>query len=354
MNDPKLIFSQRLAQARKMRGLSLRQLADKLDGVVSYNALHKYEQAQMMPDSEVLIALAEALGQEVDFFFREPSLELKELRFRKASRLGAKEEQAIREQAVDYFERHGEIQEILGVSAKFENPLAGVMIHNGEDVEEAAGRLRNAWRLGDDPLPNVREMLETKGISVFEAEAPNRFDGFAGRADGHPVIVLAKWLRSDLSRKRFTALHEVGHLLLKFPGELPEPEHEPACHRFAGAMLIPQRVFISEFGGHRQRVSLNELINLKARYGMSIAAIMRRALTLGLITPALYKRFCIMSRKKGWHKQEPGDYAGRESSTRFEQLVVRAASENLITESKGAALLNEPLVSFRQRLAGVE
>lgn len=353
MNNPKLTFAQRLIQARKMRGLSLRALAEKLEGQVSHNALHKYEQGQMMPDSEVLMAVADALEQEVDFFFREPSLELKELQFRKASRLGAKEEASIRERAVDFFERHREIEELLGIASQFENPLANRAIRNGEDVEEAAEQLRESWRLGEDPLPNVREMLEGKGIMVFEVDAPESFNGFAGRADGHPVIVLARWLEENLPRKRFTALHEVGHLLLKLPEKLPVKEQEAFCHHFAGAMLIPRRVFITEFGGHRQRVSLEELANVKARYGMSIAAIMRRALNLELITPALYERFCIVSRKEGWHKKEPGEYAGRESSSRFEQLVVRAASEAVISESKGASLLNEPFVDFRERLVGV-
>jgi Zn-dependent peptidase ImmA (M78 family)/DNA-binding XRE family transcriptional regulator len=354
MNDPKLTFAQRLTQARKMRGLSLRALAAKLEGRVSHNALHKYEQGQMMPDSEVLIAVADALDQEVDFFFREPSLKLREMQFRKASRLGAKDEASIRERAVDYFERHREIEELLGIAGEFENPLASRAVRNGEDVEEAAEQLREAWRLGEDPLPNVREMLEGKGIMIFEVDAPESFDGFAGRADGHPVIVLAHWLNRDLARKRFTALHEAGHLLLKLPEEMPTKEQEAICHRFAGAMLIPRRVFITEFGGHRQHVSLAELANVKARYGMSIAAIMRRSLNLELITPALYERFCITSRKEGWHRKEPGEYGGRESSTRFEQLVVRAASEAVISESKGASLLNEPFVNFRERLVGVE
>lgn len=354
MNDPKQTFAQRLTQARKMRGLSLRALAEKLEGRVSHNALHKYELGRMMPDSTVLIAVADALNQDVDFFFREPTLELQGLQFRKASRLGAKEEEAIRERAVDYFERHREIEELLGIASQFKNPLANLAIHSGEDVEEAAGKLREAWRLGEDPLPNVREMLESKGIMMFEVDAPESFNGFAGHADGHPAIVLAKWLDRDLPRKRFTALHEVGHLLLKLPEKLALKEQETLCHRFAGAMLMPQRVFIAEFGGHRQHVSIAELASLKERYGMSIAAIMHRASDLELITPALHKRFCIISRQKGWHKNEPGAYAGRESSARFEQLVVRAASEAVISESKGAALLNEPFVDFRERLAGVE
>jgi Zn-dependent peptidase ImmA (M78 family)/DNA-binding XRE family transcriptional regulator len=354
MNDPKQTFAQRLSQARKMRGLSLRALAEKLEGRISHNALHKYELGRMMPDSAVLMAVADVLNQDVDFFFREPTLELEGLQFRKVSRLGAKEEEAIRERAVDFFERHREIEELLGIASQFKNPLANLAIRSGADVEEAALKLREDWRLGEDPLPNVHEMLESKGIMMFEVDAPESFNGCAGHADGHPAIVLAQWLDRDLPRKRFTALHEVGHLLLKLPDRLPLKEQEAICHRFAGAMLMPQRVFIAEFGGHRQHVSLTELASLKARYGMSIAAIMHRALDLELITPAMFKRFCILSRQKGWRKKEPGEYAGRESSARFEQLVVRAAAEAVISESKGAALLNEPFVDFRERLAGVE
>ena len=353
MNDPKLTFAQRLIQARKMRGLSLRALAEKMEGRVSYNALHKYEQGLMMPDSEVLTSIADALDQDLDFFFREPAVELKEVRFRKISRLGAKQEQAIREQATDYFERYREIDRIVGMPVGFQNPLTNFRIKKPEDVETAADKVRANWNLGEDPLPNVREMLESKGVFIFETEAPESFDGFSGHADGQPMIVLGKWLNNDLPRKRFTELHEIGHVLLDFDRSFSEKDQERLCHRFAGAMLMPKNVFVQEFGGVRKRVSIAELVDLKERYGISIAAIMHRAFDLGLITAALYERFCISYKKHRWHKGEPGQYTGREISSRFEQLVLRAASEGIVSQTKGAALLNEPLVDFRERLVGI-
>lgn len=353
MHDPKLTFAQRLIQARKMRGLSLRALAEKMEGRVSYNALHKYEQGLMMPDSEVLTAIADALDQDLDFFFREQAVELKEVRFRKTSRLGAKEEQVIREQAADYFERCREIDQIVGLPVRFQNPLAGFKIKKADDVEIAADQVRAKWNLGEDPLPNVREMLEAKGVLIFEVETPDSFNGFAGHADGQPMIVLGKWLNNDLPRKRFTELHEIGHVLLDFDRVFSEKDQERLCHRFAGALLIPHKVFVQEFGGARERISLAELVDLKERYGMSIAAIMHRAFDLSLISAALYERFCINYKKQRMHKGEPGQYAGREGSSRFEQLVLRAASEGLVSQTKGAALLNEPLVDFRERLVGI-
>ena len=71
MDDVHSTFGERLQLARKMAGLSYQGLADKLQGLVTKQALHKYEQDTMMPDSEKLIALANALDVTVNFFFRQ-------------------------------------------------------------------------------------------------------------------------------------------------------------------------------------------------------------------------------------------------------------------------------------------
>jgi Zn-dependent peptidase ImmA (M78 family) len=86
---------------------------------------------------------------------------------------------------------------------------------------------------------------------------------------------------------------------------------------------------------------------------MSTAAIMHRAFDLGLIDSANYKRFCIVRRKENWDIKEPGEYSGIENSSRFEQLVCRAAAEEVISLSKGAAMLNESIIDFREKLSEV-
>jgi Zn-dependent peptidase ImmA (M78 family) len=349
--DPKEIFGHRLAQARKMRGMSLRALAEATGGKITYNALHRYELGQMMPSDEVLIAVADALDQSLDFFFRPATVKLQEVNFRKTTKVGAKTVEAIREQSADFFERYREIESILGLPGAFRDPLGSLRMHKPEEAEIAAEKVRGAWNLGLDPLPNVIEMLETNGIKVFEVDAPGHFDGFSGWADGHPVIVLAKWLNSDPPRKRFTALHEAAHILIHPHIDSRGKETEPYCNRFAGAMLIPQKIFKADWGGYRKHVSLTELVDLKRRYGMSIAAIMHRAVDLKLLDGSMYKRFCIVRRKEKWDVKEPGDYPGIEKSSRFDQLVFRAAAEEAISLSKGAALLNESIIDFREKLS---
>lgn len=342
----KQIFAQRLTQARKMRGWSLRELEAQLKGAVTHAALHKYEQGQMLPGSDVLVPLASALKQSADFFFRAPTVSLSQIEFRKRTALGVRQEEGLRENAADFFERYLEVEHLLGVDAAFQNPLKGCVIRKLEDIEAAALKLRGAWDLGLDALSNIVEMLENHRVKVYELEADDAFDGFSGWAGPIPVVVLNK--KFPLVRKRLTALHELAHLLLNFPkGQFEHKQLEKCCHVFAGAMLMPEEIFRARFGGKRSSVTLNELLDIKADYGISFGAIMARAHQLGLITQAVYKSFCIEVRRRGWHKNEPGDYVGIEHSNRFEQLVYRAVSTDVVSMTKAANLAGKPLAAFR-------
>jgi Zn-dependent peptidase ImmA (M78 family) len=137
------------------------------------------------------------------------------------------------------------------------------------------------------------------------------------------------------------------------PPGIEHKSEEKFCHRFAGAMLIPESVFKSEFGGVRRQLGLGELIDIKARYGMSLAAIVQRALHLKLIGEDQYREFQRRRSVGGWRKDEPGRFVGRESSSRFEQLVLRAAAEEIISGSKAAALLKRRLSDVRAVLTEV-
>ena len=151
-----------------------------------------------------------------------------------------------------------------------------------------------------------------------------------------------------LEYRRF--VHELAHLILPLAPNLPLREKERAISRFAGAFLLPKRPFEEMFGKNRQTISLGELIQIKAYFGASIMAIMKRAEQLGLISSAVYRRFCMFVSQQQWRTHgEPGDaeYKGDESHSRFQQLVFRAVAEGVITSSRGAALLRIGLDQFR-------
>lgn len=351
------VFARRLQQARTMRCLSLRGLESAIGGTVSHNALAKYERGDMLPGSDVLIALSDALLQPVDFFFRPFKVEVSQVRFRKKARLGVARQKAVRELAVDYVERYREAEELVGDVRTFERPLSNRAISTPEEAERAAAELREVWKLGHDPLPNVFELMESKGIKVLEVPDDDRdFDGLSADTEAGPVVVIASHLNTNLPRKRMTEVHELGHVVVPVDAKVDEKTEEKLMGVFAGAFLLPADSFTEAFGRNRHRFAVAELVEIKARFGVSIMAIMRRALSLGLIGDPTYKSFCVITSQWGWRsKGEPGDerYLGCESDGRFRQLVRRAVAEEVISLSKGAALLGEPLSRVRHDLEQV-
>ena len=187
-------------------------------------------------------------------------------------------------------------------------------------------------------LINILRMLENNHIKVIELDEDSRFDGLSGWAnDSIPFLLINK--NFTVERKRFTTLHELGHLLLNFPNNISKKNRENLCHVFAGSMLIPNNVFV-------EKLKSMELIKIKEKYGISIQAIFARAKTLGEIDNNRYVEFRKLISKN--RKEEGlGKYQGIESSDRFKQLVYEATSEGLISMSKASYYLNEKLSEFR-------
>lgn len=288
---------------------------------------------------------------DLELFFRPFTVEIGNIEFRKKSRLGKKKAEAIRQEVTDRVEKYIEIEQLLGVEAEFGNPLEEMLIEKAEDVERAVEKLLADWELGFNALPNVIDMLEAQEIKVIEVDAPDGFDGFSGWADGKiPVIVISS--NYTVERKRLTALHELGHLLLTFSPDVSQKEIERYCFQFAGAMLIPERTFTKELGKHRSHFSISELVAVKENYGISIQAIMARAKSLGVITAARYVAF-----RKRINKNRVEDglgaYSGQERSSRFKKLVHHAAAEEIISLSKAASLSNLKLAEFRKEFVAL-
>lgn len=340
---------ERVKRARLMRGLPLRGLADALGQAVSHTTLQKYENGQAIPDTEILGKLASALNLRPDYFLKKNTLTLKGVEYRKQTKLGAKRQTQLEEEAFEFFERYLEIEGILNIPRpdlpRFDLSNKAVCDIPAE-IEKITCKIRKDWKLGLNPISNVHAMLEENSVKVKLLPAFDGFDGFSafattGSEDVPTVALSKKWL-NDLPRLRFTALHELGHLVMRLPEGLEAKITEGFCHRFASAFLFPQVHFLEVFGESRVNISVQELGGIKKEWGISFAATMRRALDLGCITPGRYKSYCFFASKSGWRTTEPtqhGAWQGDEQSDRFKQLVLRALAEKLITTSKACGLL---------------
>lgn len=342
-------FPRRLAGARKMSGLSYRALSERLKKSVSYQTLSNWEKGigGDLPDMSVIEALAAALNVRLDYFFEPIRVEIEQPEFRKRkSKLKAKEEYALLEQAQFGLDRYLELEEIAGASNVVDNPLQDLRVASVEDAEDAAELLRDAWDLGGNPIPQVVEMLEERGIRVLEANAPESFDGLAAWAGNTPFMLVNKNV-ADRCRLRFTLLHELGHLLLTgIPDGLENKQIERLCNRFASAMLFPAHAFRSHFGERRRHFTLQELISSKEEWGMSIGAIAYRAKDLGILSEDGHRRFNMYLHREGLRVEEPGSYPMPERPQRFRQIALRSYAEEIISGTKAASLLDMPYQAF--------
>ncbi|MDZ7775928.1 MAG: ImmA/IrrE family metallo-endopeptidase [Bacteroidales bacterium] len=85
--------------------------------------------------------------------------------------------------------------------------------------------------------------------------------------DTFPAIVINK--NYPLERKRFTLLHELGHLLLNISDHFSAKEEEKICDCFAGAVLLPQKIVYSMVGQMRKNISLIELMIFRSNLALA-------------------------------------------------------------------------------------
>lgn len=340
------IFAKRLKSARVMAKLSMDGLCNKMGGLVSKQTISKYENAKMFPSSTILIALASALSVNMDYFFRPYSFDMQELEvsFRKKRSVCAKDEAALKERIHDEIERYMEVEHILDIQRPFTPTVNTATINTIEDMCIRAREIRRDWKLGDAPIANVQSLLESQNVRVIILDdVPVGFDGLSGVINGQfPIIVIKR--NSMIERQRFTSLHELAHVLYNnyMSEELSEHEKENLCNAFACEMLIGSDYIRMVFGNNRNRISLSELYPLQQDFGISIDAMVIKAHQLGLMSDSRYTGY-FMHKNKSQNFKILAETSRYEEMTthRFESMVYSALTQELITESKAASLLNK-------------
>ena len=428
---PETPFGARLRAARKMAGMSMEDLASKLGGLVTKQAISKYEQGRMMPSPEVLAKLVEVLkiatwgaspletndrelveahlnaspalfsmqdierpafrragllsrlrrkGGDTEFHHlvaidfkktKEEGVEetgkaglgeaspalmevgfsplaarrarfvrdwesgggLDGIRFRAGERLAAKTESALKYRIAGHLHKYLELESVLGMPAAFENPIAGRPTKTSEEIESAAACVRDRWELGSGPVVNLIGLLEEKGIKIYETRGIEGFEGLSGRYGDVPFVAVS--MEGPADRIRFTAAHELGHVLCDFDAaESPEGE----CHAFGAAFLLPRAALEKTFRPPRRKVTLGDLAEIKETFGVSLQAIMYRAHALGFVTDRQLRSFRETIKAKGWVVKEPVTYEGKERATRFRRLLHYAVAADILDVDRAAAL----------------
>jgi len=349
------MIGKRLKLARAAAGLSLRELAEKIDNRISAQQIGKYERDEDVPGSAVLIALSHALGVSLDYLLGDQEMVLEGVEFRKKQIASKKERAQIQAKALHLIERYLMVEEILGLpSAEWDKPReAPFPVAEIGEADRAAQYLRERWNLGIDPIPNLVELFEERGIKVLVVDSQENIDGLAAkvrrsRGKPVPVIVIRRGVHGE--RQRFNLAHELGHMVMDVKGA--DKFREKAAHRFAGAFLMPAEALWSGVGRHRSSIGWSELFALKKLFGASVQAITYRCGDLGIFPASLSQKLFRELSRLGFRSApnyEP-NHLPEEEAGRFDRLCYRALAEGAIAEPKTAELLNITVRELNRRM----
>lgn len=332
--NPTEVFAKNLIRLRELQGLSQTELAKKSD--VSRQTVAKYESGESDPSISMLTKFSEALKTPITYFFNDEnskfddfnygfkildfSSALRKVKYREQDKLDESTSKAVKEMAFEKLTRLLTVEQIVGEEVRFKNPVKNLLnINTREKAEEAALELRKKWALYDNPFANVISVLEREGIKIIEVSTDSTFEGLSAEYMDMPIIVLNDAIQ-EVTRKRFTTLHELGHLVLQIPDDLNYEKIERICDAFAAMLILPKELLIMELGKSRVNLSIRELNLIKEKYGISIKALLVSAGFANIISWKKYKEMC---EQLDCNVETISSYQIPEVAIRFEQLLYR-------------------------------
>ena len=348
------MIGQRLKLARSAAGLSLRNLEVKIGNRVTAQAIGKYERNESVPGSAVLIALADALGVSVDYLVGDQEMVLEAVDFRKKTITSRQEVAQVEARVLQLLEPYLTVERLLGLpSVAWDKPREAPwpVLRDPAEAEHAAHGLRDHWGLGFDPITNLVELLEERGVKILSMDLTN-IDGLTARVrcEGGAIASVVVVNSGDGGeRQRFTLAHELGHMILSVA---PKVDEEKAAYRFAGAFLMPAETLRSEIGKRRKSMGWSELFDLKQIFRVSVQALTYRCKDLGIFSQSLFRLLFEEFSRRGWRRppyQEPRPIP-REEPRRFKRLCFRALAEGAISEAKAAELLGISVQALNRQM----
>jgi len=288
--------------ARELRGLTKKELAESIKKTPS--AVSQIERGLISPDLETFVSISFALKVPPSFFIeRETSskpIDLAACHFRSLRSTS----QAMRRQSTRNGELCIDLMEVLQSKGLIfpEEQISDfhASVEHDDEIEEVATALRKHWKLGLGPIPNMVQLLESKGILVLPLPLEiDKVDAYSTWRGKQPCMLVS--YKKAASRIRFDVSHELGHLAMHEDVVAGDARAERQANRFAGAFMAPKDSFLEECP---RRWSFAAFQKLKERWKMSIQALLYRAKQLCRISTSTHRRAMIQISDAGMRKDE--------------------------------------------------
>lgn len=329
--------------ARQRRGLTKRDLAHRLD-VTDRTVSNWYNNQEI--DERILEKAAEILDFPLSFFYGSDveKIHAESVSFRALTKMTAKKRDMAISQTIlaemisDWIDQNFElplpnVPDLHELRSDFSNAITNESIDEATDnevnyyleysyPEACADTVRKAWGLGEQPIPNLIALLESKGIRVFSlTDEAQDVDACCRWTSGRPFIFLNTSRTAE--RCRFDLAHELGHLVMHKHGIIEGIHIEQEANAFASAFLMPRRSLLAD---PLKIPSLRSILSKKEIWQVSAAALTYRYNKLGIITDwnatSIYKQLAQRGRNN-----EPNPIA-HESSLLLDKVFKVLAQEN--------------------------
>lgn len=223
-------------------------------------------------------------------------------------------------------------------------------VENAETARDAARWARNRLTLGIDPVSSLMSACQGLGQLVAVVHTPG--DGASMVDDGVAVAVVSG--QGDPGRRRATAAHELGHLIIgdEYSADLgihtSRAERESVIDAFAAELLLPLDAVLRSRSGSGESTR-GILVTLAATYWTSWSLTVRQAVEAGIADKETAKDLrrrnptrAELMEAVGWAPQP--DLEGVRVPPSYAHAVLQAWRNSKITSSRAVELMRGQIV----------
>jgi Zn-dependent peptidase ImmA (M78 family)/transcriptional regulator with XRE-family HTH domain len=290
----------KLQFARERINLSGKQLAAAVAASPSF--ISACEKGRKRPSGQLQLLLAHELQVTPGFFYGEPfeNWHVADCHYRHRQAATKSEKRRMRSQLFFYSRILNAVAQIVRLPTI---NLPSVSPGGQCDPEEIANDTRRLWNIGmANPIGHFCRLVERAGLVIlFHSNDIKSIDA-ASHLGRIPLILVTKTNRGT-SRIRSDIGHELGELI--FHCRQATAAHEKQVNQFVGAFTMPREGFEPHF--RSKSLGLSHLWELKRTWGVSLSAILQRALELGLLAEVSFVQWKRRIASRGWSRSEPNE-----------------------------------------------
>ena len=322
---------------RVAKGMSIKEISNKTR--LSVKQYENIESGKSMLTNEKLNAISKALKVSAPKLTYYDS-NLQSVRIRSNHKL--KDRKEIILEVEHWLNEYNYVENLLKDHQS--NPLKEIakqVKHGEKNISKIAMLTREVFGLSkSEPISNIGGILESNGIKVDEyvVKSHDFFGLSISPEDGGPAIVVNTWKQIPIERWIFTAVHELGHLVLHQSdfniNEIKEGKlHESEANAFATEFLMPEPSFSNFWKEFRGMSFVERVLTVKHIYRVSYKSVLYRYATLNPNSKNVWVRFKSdykkMFEKSKFRKLEAIESAADEFTASLPEVNVRYEPESL-------------------------